>query len=690
MITDFDKTRVAAHYKKTFAECIDCCDYERAVDYLLKYDSETPYKDIHLALGMLYLQMCLDSDDNELPCMAYREFMMHIRRFPDCRIAYRDMLMALLLKRDGEAFLMNCKWIKSRGIDFGSILNDLASCGVLFLSSEDDEPDFDELFAGEYGDIIDGETAEGSSAQNDACAVDRDETRKNAAAAKKSKIIPFAGSQDGRSDAGADTEKKIIKLNDDIFADDKFDFNLDIVDGEEGFSVEQDIRDEEFNDFISAYMQSDFGDGDVDGVAGTIEADGGIKIGDASGDETDKLIRAAEEAYDGGNGEIALKMLSNVERGDMRYYYALTMRALILMESERFEEAEQALDEAVAMRPDGALGGALLCQLYEYEKKYELIPPLLKSIDVGDYINSAHLYKSFYMALKYCNDADMAELIKSYIDEFNIMEMRLVYAQLLYNRGLRDTAIEEFYRLSRIFYDDINARYFYLWARAGADRFAVDVEVPQAVLSTVVEKFMAVMLCGDIPDEALTHEMFVYGMEFFLTLEFRNDRRFLVKMFEVVYNIARDPRLADKVRDELVSPYVEPIVKAVILGELLARDPEYKFLVEYSYFPFSYDCEKRLAAGYTEGYYRAYAFVASLYYEKLDDFLNGVDEYIFQSGTDERDKAYFLFRSVCSARSDDVDRVCCALGYKSKAEAERAYKALKQATQKSINIMGEI
>ncbi|MDE7463701.1 MAG: hypothetical protein K2M48_01610, partial [Clostridiales bacterium] len=243
-------------------------------------------------------------------------------------------------------------------------------------------------------------------------------------------------------------------------------------------------------------------------------------------------IHIAEEAYDRGDINAALSALSNIKKSDERYYFALTMRALINIEYGQFGEAESILEEASAMKPHGALGGALLCQLYEAEGRTELIPAVLKNIDVKDYVNAPHLYKSFDMAMKYCDAETAAELLRSYIDEFNIMEMRLVYAQIMYNLGEREYAIDELYRLTRIFYDDINARLIYMTARSGVEKFAVTTEAPQSVLAAIVENLLGIVLSGSLDDELVVNDMFGYAIEFFLTLEYRNDKRLLVKMFD--------------------------------------------------------------------------------------------------------------------------------------------------------------
>ncbi len=678
MITEFDKSGIAVYYKRKFAECLEDGNFESALDYLIKFHDETHNVDFHLACGMLYLQLSLDSDDNELLCMAYREFMMHIRRFPDCTAAYRDMLAVLLLKRDGGAFIENCKWLKDRGIDFRAVMSDLAESGALFMTQEDDPPDFDGLFDGGYGTI--DPAFDGSENNEPEMTNESPSTENN----KASKIIKFAGGADGVPNGLfglGERKNEVGPMSDGIKEPDRRSV--------EAFrDSAQDEGDDSFEDFLNAYIYGDeYDEADADEILnGISDADSDVgemlDIEESVYSEPElsgsaRVIRDAETAYERGDFEAALDELSRIKQGDGQYYFALTMRALINMELERFAAAEEILNEATELKPDGALGGALLCQLYEYEKKFDKIPNLLKQIDVKDYVNCAHLYKSFNMVMKYCNEEDAAELLNRYIDEFNIYEMRLVYAQLMYNMGEREYAIPELYKISRIFYDDVNARYFYLLARTGIEKFIIDSEVPQPVLGALVENFMAMIMSDGLPDEVIKNEVFIYGLEFFVTLEFKNDKKLLIKMFEALRRIARDKRLTEKVDDELVSPYVEPIVKATLLAELLASDPTRDFTVTEAFVPISSDLTKRLGGGYSAGYYIAYAFVVTMCSSRIVDLISISDriEFSDNAGSEERDKAYYLFRTACAG--DSVlkdDRLALAFGYKSKAAAARAFK----------------
>ncbi|MCH5162895.1 MAG: hypothetical protein J1G38_05345 [Clostridiales bacterium] len=671
MITKFDKGGIAAHFKKKFSECIREFDYEGAIDYLLKYRDEKHNADFHLACGMLYLQMCLDSDDNELVCLAYRELMMYISRNPDCTKAYRDLLAAILLRRDGVAFVECCKWLKARNIDFGEVISDLAECGALFISSEDGPPDFDMLFDGEYGEI---ESGVGGNGDCDFSDDDKQDDKK-----PTSKIIAFGGKptgDDARRVNSVVAEKDWLTGAFSGEGDDIFALEETLVEGERGADKSDGY---EFNDFINAYLYGDeYDDNDAEVVLDAANSEGSESIVQVTPNFAHDEIHAAEAAYDRGDMDRALDILANIKKSDERYYFALTMRALICIEIERFDEAEKLLDEAEGMKPHGALGGALLCQLYRAEGKTELIPAVLKNIDVKDYVNTAHLYKSFDMALNYCDEKTAAELLESYIDEFNIMEMRLIHAQIMYNLGERDYATDEMYKLSRIFYDDINAKLLYMTARSRVEKFMVTAEAPQSVLAAIVENLLSIVLSGELDDEVLSNEMFLYALEFFLTLEYRNDKRLLIKMFDAVRVIASDDRLEDRMRDSLVSPYVEPIVKAIVLGELLAIAPTKPFLTERAYCPISSDCVKTLDGGLSPGYYIAYAFVLMLCEKRIDDLVELAQKTELDvDGVTEECKAYYLITSACGNDLKD-DRLPLALGYKTKAAATRERKKIEQ------------
>ena len=70
-------------------------------------------------------------------------------------------------------------------------------------------------------------------------------------------------------------------------------------------------------------------------------------------------------------------------------------------------------------------------------------------------------------------------------------------------------------------------------------------------------------------DETVKGEMYDSYLELFLTLQYPREKQTSVAMFELLGRLVEDGRLEEKLRDALVSPYVEPLVKAVILSGLL-------------------------------------------------------------------------------------------------------------------------
>ena len=130
MITAFDKNGAVALYKREFAERLKEDDYEGALDRLLKYSEATENPDFHMACGMLYLVMSQSSDDREFLTLAYREFMEHIRRFPDCTAAYRNLLATVYLRRDPNAMLSCDEFVQSSGQNLKEIVNELADVGI--------------------------------------------------------------------------------------------------------------------------------------------------------------------------------------------------------------------------------------------------------------------------------------------------------------------------------------------------------------------------------------------------------------------------------------------------------------------------------------------------------------------------------------------------------------------------------
>ncbi|MDE7463700.1 MAG: hypothetical protein K2M48_01605, partial [Clostridiales bacterium] len=140
--------------------------------------------------------------------------------------------------------------------------------------------------------------------------------------------------------------------------------------------------------------------------------------------------------------------------------------------------------------------------------------------------------------------------------------------------------------------------------------------------------------------------------------------------------IANYDKLEERVRDALVSPYVEPIVKAVILGELLAIAPEKPFLAERAYCAIASDCVETLKGGLSAGYYIAYAFVLMLCPKAIDKLIELAQKTTFDAEClTEEGKAFYLIKTACGNDLKD-ERVPLALGYRSKSAALRDCKAV--------------
>lgn len=668
MVINFDKDNIALHYKRLFGECIADNDYESALDYLLKYNEATEFSDFHLACGMIYLQMTRDSDDAELVYLAYREFMLHIIRHPDCERAYRNLVITDYMRSSLTPDYG--PWFNKRGIDLGNILREIIETTI---ESEGDPFNFDVIFKkGEYGEIdphysaLDGATVRYEHANDNLGGSAKDETGSTLNDIEKPKL-----------------ESKIIKFNSEFLkSDDKPITHTSTVKFEtpdsELTDILKELVDEEFDSDLPFIGDDDF---DVDTEAETQDNLEGDFDGEADNEldgvlSATKKLGAAERLCTAGKYAAALDTLADIPESDKNYYYVLTMRALIYLDSDDLEKAETALAAAKALRPDHSLVGTMLCRLYELQGKTELIPAVLDNIDITSYMSGDHVYKAFDYILKYYDEDKALDVMEDYIDEYNLMNMRLIYAQMLYNRGEKDYAIEELYTLSRIFYDDINVTFFYMTAKLGADTLPVGEEAPQGLLSYMVEEFMEIVDSGRLTESDIDGDVISTLTEFFISLEFRNEKKMLVKMFDTIKRLAANPCFEQKARDALVSPYVEPIVKSVILSELFKRDNGAEFLAEVMYRPIPSDCIKKLGSGYSTPYYVAYAFVAMMCTDAVEMFIDNAEECNVALGNrapDDDALACYLIKTTLGACGvEPEERYVFALGYKSKAAAGRA------------------
>ncbi len=684
MITEFDKDNINEYYKERFIEAFRDEDYEKAIDYLIKYSKLTDYPEFHLAMGELYLLMTQDSDDIDLCFLAYREFLMHIRRFPKCEAAYRDLLAVEYIRRDYPDVEEYRKWFGKRGMNVGGIFRALSIIGLV-MPIEGVPVDLYELFKpGELGALDPIPPQETADFQ--------EQSKPNGATHK---IIEFAGNQSDKNrdvryrkieqfskpeqPSVIDSRKRKSKII-------KFDSN-----GESDFASDEEEMDEETREILDDFMQFvsnlDSEDYEEDDGEKSIDEDLLDMIEHDRADDKpprDDIIRIVSEMYDRNDYEGALNVLSRVKPNDPQYYYALTLRGVILLERNEdgdLAAARSTLDEALRIKPGGAIASTLLCQAYENGKMTELIPSVLKAIDVTDFVNSAHVYKAFDLAIEYCDSDEALDLIEQYIEEYNFMDMRLIYAQMIYNRGERAEASNELYTLSRINYDDIHYNFFYLSSKLDVEKLPEEAEAPQEILATVVENIMDIITSGTpLSPDIADSDIFIYGLEFFFTLEFKNNNRTLKRMFDTLGKIAANPIFEEKSRDALVSPYAEPIVKGVILSELFSRDHTTDFLVEITYKHYSEDSIETPEDGYGDGVYRAYGMLLALcaaaapsvtsLYDKLANLPN-------ELALTERQKAYYLVKRTLKDRGiTPDDRLAYAMGFRTRTEADRCYSAI--------------
>lgn len=653
MITKFDKNGGVPLYKREFIEAIEDEDFELALDRLLKYTEITGYPEFHLACGILYLQMTLDSDDPEFTVLAFREFMMHLTLYPDCADAYKNLLAVMFMRRDPIAIIEVGEIIKRRGFDLVQMMADLSDIGLTLFTDDESFLDFRSLFPPEaYGEI--GRIGEAKA--------DEDEEREKDEP-KISRVIQFRG-LDGAEPVKSKTNPKKSDKSEPKLQD-KFDY------------ADSDI------DMLKQIADYSEYEGDASDTLTKKE------ISEIGGEFYDRyLLREAEHACDKRDFKKALAFIDEMGRSNERLYYCgECVRANILSELSDFVNAQAALDRAYAIVPDGALVGILQCRLYELQENYSRIPKVLKAIDIADFVDVDHAFGALMLAVKYCTAKDALQLAEEYADEFNSLDIRLIYAQLLYNAGEKEDAIEELRALVNLLYDDFNAQFFYLTARSGAKKLPVTTEAPQEILGIMIDNLISAV-GSDIfkaEKDIVKNEAIRFSVEMFLTLEFDNTRSVIAAMFGALRTLAADERFDEIMRNALVSPYVEPLAKAVILSEQLKRGRR-TFLTEAAFCPIHSDFLPALCGDAREGLCDAYALAVMFCRKKLDE-LNALAKKVYDAAgeTPERDIANYLWRTVRAARGADKStdaRVCYALGYKTKAEANAAYAKLTATLDK--------
>lgn len=641
MIKKFDKSAADSTFARKFRENYEAGDYEGAIDMLMKYSEVTDNPDFHLDMGILYLMLCEDSYDKELFTLAFREFMLHLRTDPTCEAAYRGLIATALIRHSTLSLAAVTQLARHNGKHVNDMLDRLSEYGIdMDVDDNVDYVEFEELFDEcEFGKIMSGLCPLDSEEQQ----TEQDESE----AEPKKKVISFR--RPTKTESAPEREKKaeITRMRSD------------------------ELTPESLYDLIMSMEEDD------DGV-----------VDDLSSIDFNIALRDAQDLFSDRRYDEALKKLDGIRNdGTRRYYYVECLRANIKIEQKRFDEAQRALDSAFAINPSGALAGTEQCLLYDILGKRNLIPAALKRIDVTDFYDSEHAYRAMMYAVDYCNPEDTLMLAEQYIEEFNIYDIRKIRAQILYNMGRKKEAVQEFYILSRVMYDDFCMYFNYLMSKSDVDELSVQDDTPQPILGAVVETFMAWVLQEEEPltDGMIRSEAFQRGLEVFVTLEFRNRRKITKQMFDVLRVLANDPRLTERMECALVSPYVEPLVKSILLGELLYIDPARNFLCEVDYCPIWRQNLPALGTHkYNKGFYTAYALGALTGKNIKATVALCKKLRVKLADEDDKDVAYFVWKKTKdnTELADYADeRIEYALGYESKARAVSAYKALSNKYQ---------
>ncbi|MDE6293957.1 MAG: hypothetical protein K2L88_04975, partial [Clostridiales bacterium] len=485
-----------------------------------------------------------DSDDRELLPLSFREFMMHLNTHPNSRLAYRSLLAIAILRRDPASIAQVSDFIGRRGQNVQELVDELSEYGLDIFNDDSEYIDFDGMFtSADYGEIAE-DAVVGTDEDGYNIEPTKFDTKPQTPA--KPKLIKFKGRNGESADAqAAASEQKIIRMKSDepheekIDLGDMFDMMMQLIRGE---AEEGDAPD---NDIATAV---DISDGAPDDLYAKL------------------ALKRAQSLCVDGKYDAALIELDAIKRDTGRLYYcAECVRANILMDMGRFDEAQAALDRAFAVVPSGALAGTIQCSLFVEIKQTDKIPDVLKRIDVADYVDSDHVFRALRFAIEYCTIDDAMALLEDYIDEFNSLDLRSVHAQMLYNAGERDAAKKELRTLSRVLYDDFSAQYHYLMAKSGIEKMPLTDDTPQNVLGIVVENIIG-LTHSDVfatDDDIIGSEPFRYGLEVFLTLEFQNTRNVVKLMFETLHILASDKRLETPMLNALVSRYLDPLVKAI-------------------------------------------------------------------------------------------------------------------------------
>lgn len=671
MIKKFDIRGAVALYKREFCDCVESSDYEGAIDKLIKFSEATENPDFHLAMGMLYVLMTQDCDDQELLALAYREFMMHLAFYPDCKKAYMALLAVAFLRRDAAAIVEFCEWTKKCGYDVAEMVDELSEFGIDMFTEDGAFIDFDGLFPmRDFGAITDGYVLPSEEEESEVQPPDE------ATPDQQPNVIPFKGYAANVAATGEPVrhKNKVLAFNRDAEPEPPYDANA-LFDVMMQIAKSDDEEDDE-HDTDVAFGEMDDGEVGDDDLRGKL------------------ALREAQRLCVDGDYDGALVKLDVIRpESDRLYYCAECVRANIYIEQDELGAAQDALDRAYAVRPEGALVGTIQCALYELEKDYEGIPSALERIDVADFVDSDHVLKALAFAVKYCDPQTALSLAEQYVEEFNSLDLRKMHAQMLYNLGERKRAVQELCTISRVLYDDFNAQYFYILAKSNIDRMPVEEETPQNVLGLLVDGIIDIIRSKQFTatDDIITSEPFRFGLEVFLTLEYRNTRSVVKIMFETLRTISADARLRVQMRNALCSPYVEPLVKAVILSALMCEsDGAATFLMDNGFCPLSEVSVPQMPTGYGNGYYTAYAFLTVFNRRALPYLFScsaSLKSALEQTGYKpaDRDIAYYLWKLAATGgafKDKEVEsRIEYALGFDSKTQAQAAYKKLAEAVR---------
>lgn len=684
MIVNFDTNNLADVYKEKFGKCLDENDFEGALGVLIKYDNEFGYPDFHLACGMLYLEMALKSVDDHYRDMAFREFMFHIRRFPKCYVAYRDLVLSVLLDQDGINFniLMFYRWIASCGNDLSRIERDVSVTNIIEPNCKKSDMHFSDLFYGEYGDIdprprlrqkdtanlmnfdIDKTVFESNVelSKGENCSVLQDETEDD---------INF-------DEMDPDVISEIL-TKDYIDLDEK---ELDLISKFFSNAVQENERCAA-NKKIMPFSNTDNADDVNDEVNANLKS--------LLEDKSDRYMTFAVKAIEDNNEDLAMEFMAKVKPESRHYYHSLNMRAIYYIQRNRFAEAKFLVDTACAVKPHGAVCGTLRCVLYEEMGQTSLIPKALAKIDVKDFDTEQFLFQAFKFAMTYCNDAELQEWLAGCVEEYDVLQMRFMYAVLRYNNGDYDFAVEEFRKLSQIRYFDFYINYFYeIVSVRDSNGFKLDIELIKRCIKSEISTLVDYIIKNGIDDETINTHMFKCALVYFLAGDFDNSKRELIKMFSAVRQLCHDTRFADALRDFLVSPYGQPLVKIIVLTELMVLNPNEQFLYLVGSIPktCSFADIPTSNDGVISNSSKAFVYLftltcgvkPSVAQEKLAKQVDLL-EIMFSDVKveNERDMTYFLLRRLFSANKIYTyeNRLPQVLGYKTREEAENAHKNIE-------------